>query len=159
MESIAGKYLGNLINWSVSKSRHGAVQFEAEGILKEKLVGGDKVPSEYAESVHAYCVLISREGKLNNRMIESLKKALDWDGNSLKDLHNGNYMGKLLKFVVQTNDEGEPKIEWISDPEEVSGFFRSSEKAVDDMDNLWNSCKVEKKDYSSENQNSSSSRY
>jgi len=132
---IAGRYIGRLINWSVNKSKTGTINFTVEGILEKKLNDPD-CNEIFPDPIIGYLTLVSKEGNPVLRQIESLKSALKWDGLSLKTLNDGNYSELMVKLVVETNDNGDPRIEWVENPDDKT-FFKANKKAVDEMDLLF----------------------
>lgn len=137
-----GKYKGKILEWNVGKAKrddpeNNGLQFVIKAEITKKQNGkvyeDIVVKTDETNHVMGYMVLITADGSVNKRQVDTLKQALNWDGASLKALQNGDYSEKEYDFTISIGEENKkPRIDWIN-----SGGFVPSESQLDELDQLW----------------------
>lgn len=114
-----GTFRGLLIDWGISQTQNGYPQFQISLVAKEYWDQDEKVWvdwSQYEENeIIAYLVLVGGEGKplLN---CHQLQKALEWSGESFKELAEGDYGQTTIQFRVEEStyeNVTRKKVVWI----------------------------------------------
>jgi hypothetical protein len=111
-----GSYKGRISNTGLSEGKNGCLQFEADCHLKEFYQKETKkfVPLEKEEVKHGYFCIITNNGGINERQVDSLKSTLGWDGKDLQFLRNNDFSQIDLKFTLELDDKGELRVNWIN---------------------------------------------
>jgi hypothetical protein len=124
-------------------SKSGCAQFVALCRADRREMDGNPDACEVLsppQRIFGYMVLMNRSGEPNKTQIESLARALRWNGTDYKALNNIPIEGLEIQMVVKEGQDldGNPRmvLEWINSPD--AGFRPSDEKIVSAIDDVMN---------------------
>lgn len=143
----AGTYSGYVTEHKVDRGQNGGIQLVARCDMR-KYMDRDTRAWVEIEPVQetAYLVLVTKEGRRNTPQVDSLKKALGWDGKSLRELTQKDLSKLEVSFAVRaavdldgaakTGPDGSPffNIAWINP---VGGFRPVAPESMEAMETEW----------------------
>ena len=141
--AFSGSYKGKILRRAIRKSKNGAIQFNVQVELTQKLVK-DKYEDIAKDASVDYKVwgsltLINCDGSINGAQTNSLKESLHWNGASLKELNEIDIIGKEYPVSLSIED-GKSRIDWINsssgsnlDLDEIDQNWKNKIASVEDF--------------------------